>query len=47
VRHCDRIIALDNGAIVEEGTHEQLLARTGSMYGRLWRIQAEETNEKP
>jgi subfamily B ATP-binding cassette protein HlyB/CyaB len=43
VRHCDRIIALDNGAIVEQGTHEQLLARPGSMYGRLWRIQAEET----
>jgi ATP-binding cassette, subfamily B, bacterial HlyB/CyaB len=42
VRHCDRIIALENGSIVEEGTHEALLARQGSVYGRLWRMQSQE-----
>ncbi len=45
VRHCDRIIAIDNGVIVEDGTHESLLARSGSVYGRLWRIQAQESND--
>jgi ATP-binding cassette, subfamily B, bacterial HlyB/CyaB len=45
VRHCDRIIAIENGSIVEEGTHESLLARSGSVYGRLWRIQAQESND--
>lgn len=25
VRHADRIIALDNGKIVDEGTHQQLI----------------------
>jgi ATP-binding cassette, subfamily B, bacterial HlyB/CyaB len=45
VRHCDRIIAIDNGSIVEEGTHESLLARAGSVYGRLWQIQAHESND--
>jgi ATP-binding cassette, subfamily B, bacterial HlyB/CyaB len=45
VRHCDRIIAVENGSIVEEGTHGELLARPGSVYGRLWRIQAQESND--
>ena len=45
VRHCDRIIAIENGSIVEEGTHASLLARADSVYGRLWRIQAQENND--
>jgi subfamily B ATP-binding cassette protein HlyB/CyaB len=45
VRHCDRIIAIENGSIVEEGTHASLLARADSVYGRLWRIQAQESND--
>ena len=44
VRFCDRIIAIQDGSIVEEGTHEALLARAGSVYGRLWRLQAQESN---
>lgn len=44
VRRCDRIIAIDNGAIAEEGTHGNLLARPDSLYGKLWRIQTEENN---
>ena len=35
----DRIIVLDNGRIVEEGTHELLLARNG-LYARYWNRQS-------
>ena len=35
----DRLIVLDKGAIVETGTHEQLLAR-GGLYASLWQRQS-------
>jgi ATP-binding cassette subfamily B multidrug efflux pump len=35
----DRLIVLDRGRIVEEGTHEQLLA-SGGAYAALWRRQS-------
>jgi subfamily B ATP-binding cassette protein MsbA len=38
VRRADRIIALDEGRIVEEGTHDALLA-SGGLYKRLYEIQ--------
>jgi len=38
VEHADRIIVLDDGRIVEEGTHRQLLARRG-LYHRLYLTQ--------
>jgi ATP-binding cassette subfamily B protein len=34
----DRIVVLDDGELVEEGTHAELLAR-GALYARLWRRQ--------
>ena len=40
VRACDRIIVVDKGRVVEEGTHEQLLAQ-GTYYARLHRYQNE------
>lgn len=45
VRYCDRIIAIDNGCIVEDGTHDMLLSRPSSMYGRLWRMQGQESHD--
>lgn len=39
VRHADRIVAINEGRVEEEGTHDELLARPGSLYGRLWRMQ--------
>jgi ATP-binding cassette, subfamily B, bacterial len=39
VRMADRIIVLSNGEIVEEGTHEALVAR-GAVYSELFEMQA-------
>jgi ATP-binding cassette subfamily B protein len=39
IAHLDRILVFDGGAIVEDGSHAELLARRGSYY-RLWSRQA-------
>jgi ATP-binding cassette subfamily B protein len=40
VLSCDRILVMDEGRIVEEGTH-QSLAAAGGLYARLARLQFE------
>lgn len=45
VRRADRIIAIENGVIVEDGTHAQLLTRPGGLYARLWRMQNDDVEE--
>ena len=39
IAHLDRIIVLDNGDIVEDGTHEELLAKDRH-YAMLWSMQS-------
>lgn len=39
IRQMDRIVVLDNGQIVDDGTHEELLAKDG-LYKQLWQLQA-------
>ena len=41
LREMDRIIVMENGSIVQSGTHQELVAEEGSLYARLWAHQAE------
>lgn len=42
VRHCDRIIGVHNGAIVEQGSHDELLDKPKGLYAHLWSLQNNE-----
>ncbi|MGH9110928.1 MAG: ABC transporter ATP-binding protein, partial [Acidimicrobiales bacterium] len=46
VRHADRIHVLEEGRIVESGSHDELVARRG-LYAALWRIQTGEVHALP
>jgi ABC-type multidrug transport system fused ATPase/permease subunit len=37
----DEILVLDDGKIVDRGTHEELLRKPG-LYARMWRLQHKE-----
>lgn len=39
LKHMDRIIVLDKGMIVEQGTHQELSRLEGSLYKKLWTLQ--------
>jgi ATP-binding cassette subfamily B protein len=41
IRSVDRILVLERGKVIEEGAHEELLAREG-LYASLWRLQHED-----
>ena len=41
IADADRIVVLEDGRLVEEGTHEALLAR-GGRYAELWSRQTRE-----
>ena len=43
-RHADRIIVIDQGTILESGSHEQLIVKQG-YYAELERVQREGAEE--
>ena len=38
VKNCDVIIVMEQGEIIEQGSHEELLSKKGQYY-RLWEMQ--------
>ncbi len=43
IRNADRVIVMEHGRIVEQGTHDQLLAR-GGVYAKLYQMTYQERN---
>ncbi len=41
LRRANRLIIMDKGGIVEQGTHEELMDREGGLYAKLLKMQAE------
>ncbi|MEM9246308.1 MAG: ATP-binding cassette domain-containing protein, partial [Cyanobacteria bacterium P01_F01_bin.153] len=39
IRDADCIYVMENGSLIEQGTHEQLVADNASLYASLWRVQ--------
>ena len=45
VKHCDRIITLQDGTITEDGSHDELLEKADGFYARLWQAQSRQSGE--
>jgi ATP-binding cassette, subfamily B, bacterial HlyB/CyaB len=41
VRGCNRIFGVQDGRLVEVGSHSELIGRKGGLYARLWALQTE------
>lgn len=41
IKKMDRILAMENGKIIEEGSHQSLLDKKSSLYKKLWNLQAD------
>jgi len=40
INHLDRLIVMDQGRIVEDGSHEELLKNKNGLYTKLWQMQS-------
>ena len=46
VAHCDKILVLQKGRVVEQGTHRELMHLVDGVYRNMWNIQNHVVNEK-
>lgn len=46
-KFCDEIAVFDHGEVIQQGTHERLLADTAGKYYELWNAQAQYYTEEP
>jgi ABC-type multidrug transport system fused ATPase/permease subunit len=46
VRHADLIATLDRGELVEQGTHDELIAR-GGLYKQMHDVQTRQRTKRP
>lgn len=44
IRNCDKIMYIDNGGIMESGTHDELMAKNGHYY-KLYTAQLDEVQK--
>jgi ABC-type multidrug transport system fused ATPase/permease subunit len=40
INKLDRLLVMQDGQIVEDGTHEALIKREGGLYSKLWTMQS-------
>ena len=40
LRRADRIVVLEAGRVVEEGSHDELVAKSDGLYAQLFQLQA-------
>ena len=44
VTDCDNILILNQGKVIEQGTHDQLLAKENGHYASIWNSQLAQRN---
>ena len=44
IKNASNIIVLDNGIVLESGSHEELLSNSNSEYSKLWAMQSKDVN---
>ena len=41
LKNLDRILVIDGGKVIEEGTHEELITKDNGKYNNLWKLQSD------
>ena len=40
IAHLDRLVVMDKGQVIEDGTHQNLLKNEEGLYTKLWALQS-------